>query len=101
MRVTLNDNNSWCPALTEAQARTPFFSGSSSPFPDTVSTFPLSAYHCPAIYRRCARCLLLRYWQSPYMSVLFSEIPGCIFSGLTELFQIQPVHLQSCICLLL
>ena len=34
------DNNSWCPALTEAQAGTPFFSEISSPFPDAVSVFP-------------------------------------------------------------
>lgn len=34
------DNNSWYPALMEAQAGTPFFSEISSPFPDTVSVFP-------------------------------------------------------------
>ena len=85
----------------EAQAGTPFFSEISSLFPDTVSASLRSACRSLAVCRHCARYLLLRYWQSPYKSVLFSEIPGYFFSGLKELFLTQPVCLQSCILFLL
>ena len=95
------DNNSWYPALMKAQAGTPFFSEISSPFPDTVSASLRSACRSLAVCRHCARYLLLRYWQSPYKSVLFSEIPGYFFSDLKELFLTQPVCLQSCILFLL
>ena len=84
----------------KAQAGTPFFSEISSPFPDTVSASLRSACRSLAVCRHCARYLLLRYRQSPYKSVLFSEIPGYFFSDLKELFLTQPVCLQSCILFL-